>query len=69
MSSSVRRRLLIGGLAAIAGAAITVTAYDGATNPRGTLASGTGAVDVTAPLAADTYLVVQCDGPWSITVS
>jgi hypothetical protein len=56
-------------VASAPGAAITVTAYDGATNPLGTLAGGTGALDVTAPLGANTYVFVQCDGPWSITVS
>ena len=54
-------------VASAPGAAISVIAHDGATNPLGTLASGTGTVDVTTPLATNTYLFVQCDGPWSIT--
>jgi hypothetical protein len=54
-------------VASAPGAAISVTAYDGATNPLGTLASGTGSVDVTVPLATNTHLFIQCDGPWSIT--
>lgn len=55
-------------VASAPGTTITVTAYDGRTDPLGVLASGVGAVDTTAPLAGDSYVYVQCDGPWSITV-